>query len=61
MFGLVGMFIFPGTFGGSCEKIPCTSQVWIANNADEVCGNSGHNSHSHDSTAVLRVERAIVY
>lgn len=60
IFGQLGMFIFPRTSGGSCEKIPCPPQAWIFSNTDEACGNLGHNSHSHDSTAVLQVGRAII-
>lgn len=55
------MFIFPGSSGGSFEKIPCSPQAWIVRNVDEAGRSPGHNSNSHESTAVPQVGRDIIY
>lgn len=61
MFGQLGTFIFPGSSGGSSEKIPCSPQAWFVSNVDEACGSPGHNSSACESTVVPQVGRAIIY
>lgn len=61
MFGQLGTFIFPGSSGGSSEKIPCSPQAWTVSNVDEACGSPEDNSSACESTAVPQIGRAIIY